>query len=81
MYSENGLNDIKQQLAPGWSTVNIIIMVVLFIMSWPVALVFLAYVLWGNKVGLDFSRPETLKVFGRRLSNAFRAGIEAFTKG
>lgn len=75
------MDDIKQQLAPSWSTVNIIIMVVLFIMSWPVALVFLAYVLWGTKVGLDLGRPETLKAFGVRLSNAFRAGIEAFSKG
>lgn len=74
------MDDIKQQLAPSWSTVNIIIVVVLFIMSWPVALIYLAYVLWGAKVGLDLGRPETLKAFGQRLSNAFRAGIEAFTK-
>lgn len=75
------MNDIKEQLAPSWSTVNIIIAVVLVIMSWPVALIFIAYILWGSKVGLDLGRPETLKVFGRRLSNAFRAGLEAFSKG
>ena len=74
------MNDIKQQLAPSWSTVNIIIVVLLFIMSWPVALIFLAYILWGSKVGLDLGRPETIKVFGRRLNNAFRAGIDAFSK-
>ncbi|MDB4222705.1 DUF2852 domain-containing protein [Granulosicoccus sp.] len=74
------MHDIKQQLAPSWSTVNIIIAVVLVIMSWPVALIFIAYILWGGKVGLDLGRPETLKVFGRRISKAFRAGIDAFSK-
>jgi ABC-type Fe3+ transport system permease subunit len=81
-YSENILNDIKQQLAPGWSTVNIVILVALFTFSmWPIALLFLAYILWGAKVGLDLSQPETIKAFGRRLTNAFRAGIDAFSKG
>jgi hypothetical protein len=75
------MHDIKQQLAPSWSTVNIVIAVFLLIMAWPVALVFIAYVLWGSKVGLDLGRPETLKAFGRRLRNAFRAGLEAFSKG
>ena len=75
------MNDIKTQLAPSWSTVNIAITVLLGIMAWPLALIFIAYVLWGAKVGLDLGRPETIKAFGRRLSNAFRAGIEAFSKG
>ncbi|MFT5896143.1 MAG: hypothetical protein ACI8VW_003026 [bacterium] len=75
------MNDIKQQLAPSWSTVNIVISVFLVIVAWPAAIIFIAYVLWGSKIGLDLGRPETLKALGRRLSNAFRAGIEAFTKG
>jgi len=75
------MQDIKQQLAPGWSTVNVIIMVILFTLSWPMAVLFLAYILWGNKVGLDLSRPETLRVFAGRIKNAFRAAIEAFSKG
>ena len=75
------MNDIKQQLAPSWSTVNVVIAVFLMLMAWPVALLFIAYILWGSKLGLDLSRPETIKAFGRRLSNAFRAGIDAFSKG
>lgn len=75
------MNDLKQQLAPGWSTVNIVITVLLFMFSWPFALVFLAYVLWGHKVNLDLSRPETITAFGRRLSAAFKAGIDSFSKG
>lgn len=75
------MQDIKQQLAPSWSTVNIIIAVVLLIMSWPVALLFIAYVLWGSKVGLDLSQPATIKVFGARVSSAFRAAVDTFKKG
>ena len=75
------MNDLKQQLAPGWSTVNIVITVVLFLISWPLGLIYGAYVLWGQKVGLDLSQPETLTVFGRRVANAFKAGIDTFSKG
>ena len=74
------MNDLKQQLAPGWSTVNIIIVVVLFTLSWPLALIYLAYVLWGQKVRLDLSKPETVATFGRRVASAFKAGIDSFTK-
>ena len=75
------MNDIKQQLAPSWSTVNIILTVVLILLSWPLAALFVAYVLWGNKVGLDLSRPETISAFGKRVVTAFKAGIDAFNKG
>ncbi len=74
------MNDLKQQLAPGWSTVNIIIIVVLFTLSWPLALIYLAYVLWGQKVRLDLSKPETVATFGRRVVSACKAGIDSFTK-
>ena len=75
------MNDIKQQLAPGWSTVNVVITIVLFLISWPLAALFVAYILWGNKVGLDLSRPETITAFGGRIATAFKAGIDTFKKG
>lgn len=76
------MNDIKQQLAPGWSTVNIVLVAVLFLAGWwPLALIMVAYVLWGSKVGLDLSRPETLSTFGRRIAAAFKAGLDSFSKG
>ena len=74
------MNDIKQQLAPGWSTVNIVISVLLVLISWPIALLFVAYVLWGNKVGLDLGRPETLKTFWKRIKVSFKAAVDAFSK-
>lgn len=75
------MNNITQQLAPSWSTVNIAITVVLFLMAWPFALIMIAYILWGQKLGLDFSKPGSLAIFGRRVATAFRAGIDSFTKG
>lgn len=75
------MDDLKQQLAPGWSTVNIVILVLLFMFSWVLALIYLAYVLAGQKVNLDLSRPETLTAFGRRVSTAFKAGFDSFSKG
>ncbi len=75
------MNNFKQQLAPGWSGVNIGISVVLFLVGlWPLGLLMIAYILWGQRVGLDLSRPETLGVFWKRLTSAWRAGIDAFTK-
>jgi len=74
------MNDIKQQLAPGWSTVNVVIAIMLFLISWPLAALFVAYILWGGKVGLDLSRPETISAFGVRIATAFKAGIDTFKK-
>jgi len=75
------MNDLKQQLAPGWSAVNVAITVLLVLISWPLALLYVAYILWGQKVDLDLSRPETLVAFGRRIATAFKAGIDSFSKG
>jgi len=74
------MNDIKQQLAPGWSTVNIVLVVVLFLIAWPLSLLMIAYILWGQKLGLDLGKPETLAVFGRRLATAWRAAVDSFSK-
>ena len=75
------MHDIKQQLAPGWSAVNIGIIVVLFLIDlWPLGLLMVAYVVWGGKLGLKLGRPETLSVFARRVAAAFKAGIDSFSR-
>lgn len=75
------MSDFKQQLAPGWSAVNIGITVILFIVGiWPLALLMLAYVVWGQRLGLNLAEPHTLSAFGKRLAVAWRAGIDSFTK-
>lgn len=68
------MNDLRAQLAPGWSGVNIAITVVLFLIAWPLGLLMIAYILQGERLGLDFARPETLTAFGGRLKHAWRAG-------
>ncbi|NND92987.1 MAG: DUF2852 domain-containing protein [Granulosicoccus sp.] len=74
------MNDFKQQLAPGWTPVNIGLVVILFMLAWPLGLMMIAYIVWGEKLRLDLSRPETLSAFGRRVSAAFRAGLDTFSK-
>ena len=76
------MNDFKQQLAPSWSAVNLVITAVLFLIGWwPLSLIMIAYIIWGNKVGLDLSRPETVTAFIRRISVAIKAGMDSFSKG
>jgi ABC-type Fe3+ transport system permease subunit len=73
------MNDLQQQLAPSWSIVNIVITVVLFVISWPLALIMVAYIIWGKKVGLDLSQPRSIGVFAKRISSAWRAAIDSFS--
>lgn len=68
------MNDLRAQLAPGWSGVNVAITVVLFLMAWPLAIVMIAYIVWGDRLGLNLARPETLSAFGGRIAHAWRAG-------
>ena len=75
------MNDLRTQLSPGWSGVNVAITVVLFLMAWPLALLMVGYIVWGRQLGLDFARPETVGAFGRRLSSAWRAGTESWSRG
>ena len=49
---------IRTQLAPGWTPLNILIMVALFIFVWwPFGLLMLAYILFGTKLGLNLAEP------------------------
>ena len=75
------MNDWKAQLAPGWSGLNIGILVVLFLVAMPLALLMLAYIVWGGRIGLDLGRPETFAREGKRLAGAFGAGREHWRGG
>jgi len=77
---ETGMNDLRAQLSPGWSGVNIAITVVLFLIAWPLALLMVGYIVWGQRIGLDFARPETISHVGRRLSGAWRAGTGSWSR-
>ena len=75
------MNDLRAQLAPGWSGVNVAITVVLFLMAWPLGLAMIAYIVWGDRLGLNLARPETLSAFGGRLRNAWQAGSASWGRG
>lgn len=66
------MSDLRSQLAPGWSPVNIGVTIILFLIAWPLALAMIAYIVWGRQMNLDFSRPETISAFSGRIGNAFR---------
>ena len=66
------MSDLRSQLAPGWSSVNIGITIVLFLLAWPLAMIMIAYIIWGRQLNLDFSRPETISAFSGRIGNAIQ---------
>lgn len=72
------MNGFRSQLSPGWSGVNIALMVVLFVIAWPLGLLMIAYIVWGRQLGLDFARPETLSTFGGRLRRAWHAAAASW---
>ncbi|MEE9319550.1 MAG: DUF2852 domain-containing protein [Granulosicoccus sp.] len=69
------MSDLRSQLAPGWSGVNIGLLVVLFLMGWPLGLIMLGYIIWGNQLGLHLGRPETMTAAFSRLGYAWKAGL------
>lgn len=72
------MNDLQKQLAPGWSAVNIALTVILFIIGWPLGLLMVAYVLLGDRLDIDLSRPHTVSIFGRRVRRSAGAAIDAW---
>lgn len=68
------MNDLRPQLAPGWSPVNIGLMILLFIVFKPLGFLMLAYILVGGRLGLDLGRPDTFSAFWQRLAGAWQAG-------
>lgn len=74
------MNDLKQQLAPGWSPVNIGLTVVLMWAIWPLGIMMVVYNVWGHKLNLDLRRPATFSHLSKRLFNALKAAKENFLK-
>jgi len=72
------MKDLRAQLSPGWSPVNIGLTVLLFFVAWPLGLLMIAYVVWGKGLGLDFARPETLSAFWGRFRRAWQAAKASF---
>jgi ABC-type Fe3+ transport system permease subunit len=67
------MNDIKSQLLPGWSPVNIGLLVLFFIFFKLFALLMLGYIVFGARLGLDLTRPETFKALWGRVSTAWKS--------
>ncbi len=67
------MNDFKSQLLPGWSPVNIGLLALLLIFFKLGALLMLGYIMFGARLGLDLTRPETFKALWGRVSDAWKA--------
>ena len=77
-------NSIRSQLAPGWTPLNILIMVALFVFVWwPFGLLMLAYILFGANLGLNLAEPATFKEAFARLTggSSVSSGSTAQWKG
>lgn len=72
------MDNLKEQLAPGWSPVNIGLVVVLFILSPFLAVLMIAYIVFGKRLNLDLGNLSTFSTFAKRLGGAAKAAIEAF---
>lgn len=73
---------IRTQLAPGWTPLNILIMVALFIFVWwPFGLLMLAYILFGTKLGLNLAEPATFKEAYARLTGGTSVSSGSATRG
>ena len=68
------MNDLKPQLAPGWSGVNIALLIVSFLVFKPFGLLMLAYILVGGRFGLHLGHPETFVALWGRITEGFKAG-------
>ncbi len=69
---------LKSQLAPGWSPVNIGLMVIGLWIFWPLGLAMLGYILKGADVGVDLRRPGSFLPFFRNLGDSARAAFDKF---
>lgn len=76
-----GLMKKDWKLRPGWRPINIILMVLGFIIFWPLGLAMLAYNIWGNEMRAWFSDAKSSFEGGPKSSCAryrARSGNVAF---
>jgi|GEM_PF-6751618 len=71
-------DNIRSQLAPGWSGLNIAIMIVALIFVFPLGVLMIGYILLGDSLGVDLGRPETFTRLFQRIGRAFDAGMAEF---
>jgi hypothetical protein len=65
-------------IRPGWTPLTIVLMVIGFMIAWPIGLLVLAYILWGDRIP-EFRRDaSTIRVrthFHRRYSGGESGNI------
>ena len=59
-------------IRPAWTPVTIILMVAGFLIAWPIGLMVLAYILWGDRIPEFGQRAEAFRPAPRRSHNERR---------
>lgn len=72
-------------IKPGWSPLTIVLMVLGFIVFWPLGLAVLAYILWGEKFGGSADKADRWirkqKQWMRGQRDRYRSGGSGFSSG
>ncbi len=72
------MSDLRDQLVPGWSPVTIVLVVVGFLIAWPIGVLMLGYIVFGNQLNINLAEPHTLKAFCKRISLAWQAAVASW---
>lgn len=72
------MTDIRSQLAPGWSGVNIALVVVGFLIGWPLGILMLVYIVFGEQLNINLADPTSLRAFGSRIALAWQAACTSW---
>ena len=62
-------------LRPAWTPLTIVLMVIGFIVAWPLGLIMLAYILWGDRI------PEVRRHFGEMTKSDWAGAPRSERRG
>ena len=65
-------------IRPGWTPATIALMIIGFMLFWPLGLAMLAYIVWGNRFG---SFKHEMSNAGENVCGAFRRRSHRFGRG
>lgn len=72
------LSEIRAQLAPSWTPVNIGILVVFFLISTFLGILWLGYILGGRYIGLDLSQSGSVQSTFEKAKRSGKAAMASF---
>ncbi len=77
----NSTHSKQSALRPAWTSLNILLMIVGFVVFWPIGLFMLAYMIWGDEWGLDLSDWGNVKERANSAANTASEKIKTAFDG